>query len=290
MPFRLTTMKIILTGANGFIGSEILQYCLKSIYITHIYAITRRPLDPAILSNPKVTQILRDPPPASPIGPDTPTPETPTISSPFTSWPADELALFASQNVQGCIWCLGGPTHAYLTPHAAHLANTVYPLAAAQAFAAKLVAVQPPASSRPGKPAPRSSSRPFRFVYMSCAGAEPDAEKYLWTTPSAAAERRSKGATEKALFELARSEPAGGRLEVYALRLGKVLPGTQTVGNVLTEAVTTSVSVARVAKTAVDVVLDGWGPEGLGKVEGCCCVLENAQVLGDGWAEINTIT
>jgi len=93
-----------------------------------------------------------------------------------------------------------------------------------------------------------------------------------------------KGACENGLFELADSEAYKSRFEPFALRLGKVQPGGQSVGNMLQQAVSSSVSVERVARCCLRLVLDGW-PEERGKR-----VLENAEVLGEDWAEINVVS
>jgi uncharacterized protein YbjT (DUF2867 family) len=53
-------MKIILSGATGFIGSEALQQCLKSSSITSVVALSRRNLPDAVTSNPKLKVIIMD--------------------------------------------------------------------------------------------------------------------------------------------------------------------------------------------------------------------------------------
>ncbi|KAI9653865.1 MAG: hypothetical protein M1821_006896 [Bathelium mastoideum] len=47
-------MRIILTGCTGFIGGEVLEQCLQNPSITSTFALSRRTLDPAITSNPKL--------------------------------------------------------------------------------------------------------------------------------------------------------------------------------------------------------------------------------------------
>lgn len=76
-------MKIILTGATGFIGNEVLQQCIKHIYITHIFAISRKPLDAKLAKHPKVTEILHED---------------------FEHWPSEQLEELAEHGVGGCIW------------------------------------------------------------------------------------------------------------------------------------------------------------------------------------------
>lgn len=50
-------MKIILTGATGFIGGEVLRQLLQHPSITLITVITRRPL-PDELGSPKIRQVM----------------------------------------------------------------------------------------------------------------------------------------------------------------------------------------------------------------------------------------
>jgi uncharacterized protein YbjT (DUF2867 family) len=51
-------MKVILSGATGFIGSEVLRQCLKNSYITSVVALSRRNLPEALASNPRVKVII----------------------------------------------------------------------------------------------------------------------------------------------------------------------------------------------------------------------------------------
>lgn len=149
------------------------------------------------------------------------------------------------------------------------------PQAAAEAFAAHL-------SPSPAEVAQTKNKRgiAFRFVYMSVAGAEQNPFASLWY---AADSRKAKGAAEKGLFELADArEP--GTFEVYSLRLGKVLPGGQSVYNLLTMGSSQSISDNLVARCAINTVLDGRNKEEGGRV------LENNDCLGDDWANINTVT
>jgi uncharacterized protein YbjT (DUF2867 family) len=51
-------MKIILSGATGFIGSEVLQQYLKSPSVTSVVALSRRSLPEAVTSNPRVRVVI----------------------------------------------------------------------------------------------------------------------------------------------------------------------------------------------------------------------------------------
>lgn len=76
-------MKIILTGATGLIGSEVLRQALKHQYITHVYAVVRKPLAPELANHPRCTEIIHEN---------------------FEVWPDHLMKLFKSEGVQGCIW------------------------------------------------------------------------------------------------------------------------------------------------------------------------------------------
>lgn len=76
-------MKIILTGATGQIGSEVLRQALKHSYITHVYAVVRKPLAPELADHPRCTEIIHEN---------------------FEAWPDHLMKLFKSEGVQGCIW------------------------------------------------------------------------------------------------------------------------------------------------------------------------------------------
>lgn len=262
-------MKIILTGGTGFVGSGILQACINHIYIIHIYAIVRHPLPDHLRNSSKVTQIIHSPDHSSP---------STSEESSFATWALNEITVLKANGVQGCIWSLGGPANKYSSSKAAHAANVEYPVSAIDAWLkAGLIPTPHAISPYDDKSSANVTRKPFRFVYVSCAGAEQDPSRSLWTN---VATRRLKGAAEKALFDIADSEDAQGMVLVYALRPGKVLSGGQSVGNVLTEAVSCSTSIDKLAKCAIDVVLDGAESK----------VLENASILGDDWADINTIT
>jgi len=74
-------MKIILTGATGLIGGEVLVQALAHPAITSLVCITRKPLPESIASNPKLKIILR---------------------SDFTTYPPEILAELRGS--QACIW------------------------------------------------------------------------------------------------------------------------------------------------------------------------------------------
>lgn len=76
-------MNIIVTGGTGLVGSEVLRACIKHQYIRHVYAVTRKPLNPSLSSHPKITEIIHED---------------------FEKWPDHLLKLFEHNDVRGCIW------------------------------------------------------------------------------------------------------------------------------------------------------------------------------------------
>ena len=74
-------MKVILTGATGLIGGEVLTQALAHPAITSLICITRKPLPEHTSSNPKLKVILQ---------------------SDFTTYSPELLAEL--QGSQACIW------------------------------------------------------------------------------------------------------------------------------------------------------------------------------------------
>ncbi|KND87243.1 hypothetical protein TOPH_08123 [Tolypocladium ophioglossoides CBS 100239] len=53
-------MKVIVTGATGFVGSSLLHDCISNDEITQVYALTRKHIPREFTKNPKVTVITHD--------------------------------------------------------------------------------------------------------------------------------------------------------------------------------------------------------------------------------------
>ncbi|KAK5733929.1 hypothetical protein LTR17_009336 [Elasticomyces elasticus] len=256
-------MKIVLFGATGNIGGEILSQAIAHKYIEHIYCITRKPLDRKYFdkkSKGKVTELVNDN---------------------FLDYPDTITRYLVEEGVDGCVWALGSK----LSPDPKkrdeeEKVRISYPVAAAEAFAKKL-ATQLSPQLMPKK------KFPFRFVFISASGAEQDQFRTLWVYSDW---RKMKGAAEKAIFEVADgSEVIQGHkcFEAIALRPGQVIarqhgPNGEYTGTLLYEATITSIAVDRLAKSALKTVLMGTGDE---KKR----ILENKECLGDDWAAINTL-
>jgi uncharacterized protein YbjT (DUF2867 family) len=74
-------MKVILSGATGFIGGEVLNEALAHPSITRLVCITRRALPESATSNPKLTVI---------------------ILTDFLSYPPEILSQL--EGAESCIW------------------------------------------------------------------------------------------------------------------------------------------------------------------------------------------
>lgn len=150
------------------------------------------------------------------------------------------------------------------------------PQAAAETFAIHLAPTLDELDFKPKN----SRGQAFRFIYLSVWGAEYDQHASLWVQADT---RKMKGAAEKALLEFVDTrEP--GTFEVYVLRLVRVLAGGQSAFNIVQEGLGQGISEDLVAKSCVNLVLDGRTEEEGGRL------LEYTDVLGDDWAEINTQT
>ena len=168
-------MKILLVGATGFIGTEVLKQCIAHNYIEKIYCLTRKSLDQKYFQGKrgeKVVEILHDD---------------------YEKYPDSLLRRLRDEGVEGCIWALGNnKIESYKNLEEAQRVGINYPIQAAEAFAKELATALTP-QNMPKK------KFPFRFIFVSGWGAEQDSNRALWFWNDS---RKIKGAAEKGLFDL----------------------------------------------------------------------------------------
>lgn len=111
-------MKILLTGATGYVGSEILKQCLDHNYIVRIYCLTRKPLEQHWFQHKngeKITEMLHED---------------------YENYPEAILRRLKDEGVEGCIWALGGNSIAqYKSLDEARRVGINYPIQCAEALA-----------------------------------------------------------------------------------------------------------------------------------------------------------
>ncbi|KAE8448542.1 hypothetical protein EG329_009423 [Mollisiaceae sp. DMI_Dod_QoI] len=163
-------MKVILSGATGFIGGEVLNQALIHPSITSLVCLTRKPLPEAIASIPKVKVI---------------------IINDFTSYSPEILSQL--EGAECCIWALGSPAHKSSNLEECRKIEIGYTHAAAEAFAKSLV------------PSLKAQGKSFRFVYLSGKFAERETEKHLWFLHDS---RTIKGTVENGLLVIQEKEPS----------------------------------------------------------------------------------
>ena len=136
-------MKVLLTGATGLVGGEVLTQLLAHPKVTWVVALTRRPLPDAVAKHTKLQTV---------------------VHQDFSSWPSSTVDQLS--DVDACIWALGV---AIADMETQRKVNLEYTLAAAEAFAK---GIAPKTQERSGKK--------FHFVYTSGIMAERDQQRNLW--------------------------------------------------------------------------------------------------------------
>ncbi|KAI0884564.1 uncharacterized protein GGS22DRAFT_163809 [Annulohypoxylon maeteangense] len=157
-------MKVIVTGSTGYVGSEVIRQAIADERITHVFALTRKPLPEDLAKSPKITVVEHQD---------------------FSTYPPELLAKLAG--AEACIWTLGGRAYQFPDVETARKISVDYTLAAAKAFIEQLA---------PQLPDPQK----FRFLFCSGKWAEWDEKKNMRVFADT---RRIKGQVEKGLCDLA---------------------------------------------------------------------------------------
>lgn len=136
-------MKVIIAGATGYIGQEILSQCIAHPSITSIVALTRRDLD---IKNDKLrTHLMKD--------------------EDFLSY-SDPKLREELKGASACLWSIG-----------------LRPSQAGNDERTRVISVDYPAAAAANMADIASTSAPngkLRFVYISGSGVERDQNKSLW--------------------------------------------------------------------------------------------------------------
>ncbi|KAL3472274.1 hypothetical protein BJX99DRAFT_9084 [Aspergillus californicus] len=211
-------MKIILTGASGYIGQEIVSQCLAHPAITSIIALSRRDLG---VKNDKLrVHLMKD--------------------DDFLNY-SDPALINELKGANACLWALGLRPSKATNEQQNRRVSLDYPAAAATAFQQAFTAGSDSASVQ---------SR-FRFVYISGAGVERDQNRSLWFSGSF---RRLRGETENVLLKHRDANP--DVFETYILRPGLV-PSTQGTLKDRLWSLVPSVRMDFLAKAMIDIALNG---------------------------------
>ncbi|KAJ9611168.1 hypothetical protein H2200_004351 [Cladophialophora chaetospira] len=209
-------MKVIVTGATGFVGREVVVQCIANSDITSVIVITRREIDVTLSQNPKVRVILHNN---------------------FEDYPSDLLQQL--EEAEGCIWCLGGKVEDFPDLETARKVGVDYSLAAARAFATGIC------------PSLQERGRRFLFVFCSGKGAEWDQSKSLWLFSDT---RKLKGAAERGLLDIAEENP--DVFDTLVLRPGGVTPDANVLLAKIAGVMVPVVPVSQLAKALVRVCIN----------------------------------
>ncbi|KAL2017737.1 hypothetical protein VTK56DRAFT_1707 [Thermocarpiscus australiensis] len=211
-------MKVIVTGCTGLVGSALVRQCLANDKISHVFALTRKPLPDAVAKNPKATVILHED---------------------FSTYPPELLSQLAG--AEGCLWAIGGRATQFPDVETCRRVQVDYTLAAAKAFAEHLVPHLP-------------EGKQFRFVFCSGKFAEWDQKKPLHFMADT---RRIKGQAEQGLCEIADADSTK-RFVVYCARPSGILPADAGLAARLAGKLFDAIDVDRLAKAFIRVLLEGY--------------------------------
>ncbi|KAH6619433.1 hypothetical protein B0J18DRAFT_244429 [Chaetomium sp. MPI-SDFR-AT-0129] len=210
-------MKVIITGCTGLVGSGLVRQAIANDQVSHVFALTRKPLDDAIAKSPKVTVILHDD---------------------FSSYPSELLSQLAGADV--CLWAIGGRANQFPDVETYRKISVDYTLAAANAFREHLTHQLP-------------NDKQFRFVFCSGKYAEWDQTKALRFMADT---RHIKGQVEKGLCDIADNDTAK-RFIVYCGRPSGILPPNAGLASKLTGKLYAAIDVDHLARGLLRVALEG---------------------------------
>ncbi|KAM5354286.1 hypothetical protein ACJ41O_000936 [Fusarium nematophilum] len=215
-------MKVIITGATGVVGGEIVRQCLADPRITKVVILTRRAVSMDVESHPKAdVMMLQD----------------------FSRYSDDLLRRL--EGASACLWAIGArPDQLNNDKALLHQVNVDLPLAAAKAMSERLAAKVPRGETR------------FKFIYCSNkhASSQSSTSKSLLFLGDP---RKPRTEAEKGLCEIADASPDA--FSTWILRPSSIvtqdapkkrrLVGGRSSGGV---------EVAQMARAFVKVACEGW--------------------------------
>ncbi|KAK7390683.1 hypothetical protein QQX98_013368 [Neonectria punicea] len=229
-------MKVIVTGATGVVGKEVVRQCLADPRITRLVILTRRAVSMDVESHPKAEVVMHQD---------------------FSRYPDDLLRRL--QGASACLWAIGGkPDQQDADKDMLHRVSVEFPLAAAKAMS-DAIAAKAPASASASASGGGASSK-FNFVFFSSRSTSASAPSKAAALLFLADPRRQRGEAEKGLCDVADANPHA--FAVWILRPAAVASSAADAAPKRRRLVGRSSSAAidapQLAKAAVKVALDGW--------------------------------
>ncbi|OAG39886.1 hypothetical protein AYO21_05952 [Fonsecaea monophora] len=209
-------MKIIITGATGFVGREVVVQAIENPRISYIIVLTRRNIDETLSQSPKVEVVFGK------VGPKI------TLC----------LCQVEGLTPAGVPRCLGGKVEDFPDLQTARTVGVDFTLAAANALVRGVCPTLPP-------------EQRLRFVFCSGNGAEWHQDRKLWLFSDT---RKLKGAAEQGLLDMANTHP--DVFEVIVIRPGGVVRDESIFLGKIASLMTPVVIVTRLAKALVRFCID----------------------------------
>ncbi|KPM33878.1 hypothetical protein AK830_g12694 [Neonectria ditissima] len=226
-------MKVIVTGATGLVGKEMVRQCLADPRITKVVILTRRAVSMDVESHPKTEVVMHQD---------------------FSRYSDDLLRRL--QGASACLWAIGGkPDQQDADKDMLHGVSVEFPLAAAKAMSDAIAAKAPaPAAAS----ASATTTTKFNFVFCSPKSASPPSKAAALLFLSDP--RRQRGEAEKGLCDLADANPES--FAVWILRPAAVGDAAAAAvpkrRRLVGRSSSAAIDAPQLARAAVKVALEGW--------------------------------
>lgn len=238
-------MKVIITGATGWVGGQVLAQALRRAEITHIILLQRRPLSIDLSTATTTVETI--------------------VHADFTTYPESLLAQLTGTTA--ILWALGGRHDKFPDLETAREVNVTY----LQSFCKQVL----PRLTSNDTTVNGQLSSPLRFVLCGGALPEPDPAARLWFL---AETRKLKGAAEVIIFE---AEAAARSLEAYTVRPAVIMADKPSWLEWVHGLVAPSVRVGELAVVMVEIGVNGGGKDGMRAWEVGTIKAKGREVLGE---------